>query len=96
MGDIMDIVIEILIEIYLELMFLIIPEEKRSKKHLIVTKMIAIICTLGVVALGVWGIVWIAEYHNLWGILPLSVACVLSVAQITLGIVLFVRRNKNR
>ncbi len=90
----MDIVIEILIEIYMELMFLIIPEEKRNKKALFLTKLIAVLCTLGIIALGVWGIVLLADNHNLWGIAPLTVAIVLSLVQITFGIILFVRRNK--
>lgn len=90
----MDIVVEILIEIYMELMFLIIPEEKRNKRMMFLTKLIAILCTIGIIALGVWGIVLLADSHNLWGIAPLTVAIMLSLVQITLGIILFVRRNK--
>lgn len=90
----MDIVIEILIEIYMELMFLIIPEEKRNKKTMLVTKLIAIFCTFGIIALGVWGVVLLADSHNLWGLAPLTVSIVLSLVQITLGIILFVRRSK--
>ena len=90
----MDIVIEILLEIYMELMFLIIPEDKRNKKHLVVTKLIAVVCTLGIIALAVWGLVWIIDNKNAWGWLPLGVAIVLSIVQITLGVILFIRRNK--
>lgn len=90
----MDIVIEILIEIYMELMFLIIPEEKRNKKALFLTKLIAVLCTLGIIALGVWGIILLADSHNLWGIAPLSIAIVLSIVQIVFGIVLHIRRIK--
>ncbi len=90
----MDILFEILIEIYMELMFLIIPEEKRGKKHVIFAKLIAVLFTLGILALGVWGIVWIWEKKNPWGWLPFGVAILLSAIQIVSGILLFIRRNR--
>ena len=91
----MELLFEILIEIYMELMMLIIPEEKRGKRHYRIATVIAIVCTLGVMALGVWGIVLIVDKQNLLGILPLTVAILLSVMQIVLGIILFIKRNKN-
>lgn len=91
----MELLFEILIEIYMELMMLIIPEEKRGKRHYRIATIIAIVCTLGVMALGVWGIVLIVDKQNLLGILPLTVAILLSVMQIVLGIILFIKRNKN-
>ena len=39
----MDIVFEILIELYLELMFLIVPEKNVTKKHKIIAAVIALI-----------------------------------------------------
>ena len=91
----MELLFEILIEIYMEMMMLIIPEEKRGKRHYRIATIIAIVCTLGVMALGVWGIVLIVDKQNLLGILPLTVAILLSVMQIVLGIILFIKRNKN-
>ena len=91
----MELLFEILIEIYMELMMLIIPEEKRGKRHYRIATIIAIVCTLGVMALGVLGIVLIVDKQNLLGILPLTVAILLSVMQIVLGIILFIKRNKN-
>ncbi len=90
----MDILIEVLLDIYMECMFLIIPEEKRTKKHYIWAKVIAILCSLGVLALACWGIVWIWESKNPWGWIPLSTAILFSVVQITLGIILTVRRYR--
>ncbi len=89
----MEIVIEILLELYMELMLLIIPEEKRGKKHYIFATIVASVFTLGILALGVWGIVWIVEEKNTWGWLPLSVAITLSLVQIISGIVLCVRKH---
>lgn len=87
----MDIVIEILLEIYMELMMLIVPEKYVGKKMKIVATVLVILMIVGVFALAIWGIAWIAE-GNLWGIAPLGAAIVISLAQIVAGIILY---NKN-
>ena len=87
----MDIVIEILLEIYMELMMLIVPEKYVGKKMKIVATVLVILMLVGVFALAIWGIAWIAE-GNLWGIAPLGAAIVISLAQIVAGIILY---NKN-
>ena len=89
----MELLIEILLEVYMELMFLIVPEDKRRKKHRIITVIIAIVITFGFIALGVWGVYLIADKKNLWGILPLAVAILLSIAQITAGIILWIKNG---
>ena len=89
----MELLIEILLEVYMELMFLIVPEDKRRKKHRIITVIIAIVITFGLIALGVWGVYLIADKKNLWGILPLTVAILLSIAQITAGIILWIKNG---
>lgn len=89
----MELLIEILLEVYMELMFLIVPEDKRRKKHRIITAIIAILITFGLIALGVWGVYLIADKKNLWGILPLAVAILLSIAQITAGIILWIKNG---
>ncbi len=90
----MDFLIDVLLEIYMELMFLIVPEDKRTKKHLLWVKLIAVAVMLGIFALAVWGLVWIIDDKNAWGWLPLGVAILFSVIQITAGILLFIRRNR--
>ncbi len=90
----MDILIEILLDIYMECMFLIIPEERCSKRRRVLMKGIAILCTLGILALGVWGAVWVFDDKKPWGWLPLGIAILLSVIQITAGIALFIRKNR--
>ena len=88
----MDILIEILLEVYMELMLLIVPEKNITKKHIIIAKIIAICVLIGLFALVLLGIYLIAEKNRLIGILPIAIAVIISVAQIVLGIVFY---NKN-
>jgi len=88
----MDILIEIVLEVYMELMFLIVPERNITKKQKLLVKLAAIVVTVGLLALAFWGIVLIADQGNLWGIAPITVAATLSLVQIVMGIVLY-RRN---
>ena len=74
-------------------MFLIIPERNATKKQITIVKITVLLVTLGLVALIVWGVVLIADYNNLWGILPISVAAMLSLAQIVAGIILFKKHH---
>ena len=89
----MELLAEILFEVYGELMFLIIPEKRMSKKYVIIAKAIAILVFIGVIALALWGIVLISEYNNFIGILQISIAVVISLAQIIAGIVLFKKHH---
>ena len=88
----MDILIEILLEVYMELMLLIVPEKNITKKHIIIAKIIAICVLIGLFALVLLGVYLIAEKNRLIGILPIAIAVIISVAQILLGIVFY---NKN-
>lgn len=89
----MDMLAEILFEVYGELMFLIIPEKRMNKKYVVLTKMIAVLVFVGVVALVLWGAILISDYQNPMGILPISVAAVISLAQIISGIILFKKHH---
>jgi hypothetical protein len=85
----MDMIIEILLEVYMELMFLVVPEKNASKKHIWIAKIAAILVVLGIFALVIWGGVLIADHNNLWGMIPIAVAVVISLAQIIAGIMLY-------
>lgn len=85
--------IEIVIELYMELMLLVVPEKNTTKKHIWIAKITAITVVLGVFALVIWGGVLIADYGNLWGILPIAVAVVIYLAQIVAGIVLYKKHH---
>ena len=85
----MDFLMELLFEVYLDLMMLIVPEKNISKKHKNIAKVIAILVLFGVIALAFWGIVLIVDNSNLLGIIPLAVAIIISLAQIVLSIILY-------
>lgn len=89
----MDLVIEILIELYMELMFLIIPEKHIGKKHTTIIKIVAVVVTIILIALFIWGIILITEKQNLWGIAPIAVAVTISLAQIIAGIILYKKHH---
>ena len=93
MSEILDFIFELFFEIYLELMILIVPEDKRSKKLRLITGIIAIIGIIAVIALFIWGAVLIADYDNMLGIIPIAIAAVISLTQIIAGIVLYIKRN---
>lgn len=89
----MDILVEAFLEIYMELMFLIVPEKNLSKKHIIIAKILAICVLAGLFALVLWGVYLIADKNNMLGILPIAVAVVISVVQIVLGILLYKKHH---
>lgn len=89
----MDIVIEILLEIYMELMFLVIPEKNATKKHIWIAKITAILVVLGIFALVIWGAVLLVDHNNLWGIFPITIGVVISLVQIIAGIILYKKRH---
>ena len=89
----MELLAEILFEVYGELMFLIIPEKRMNKKYVVITKVVAVLVFLGVIALALWGVVLISEHNKLIGILPISIAALVSLAQIVAGIVFYKRHH---
>ncbi len=89
----MEFVIEILLEIYMEFMTLIIPEKNISKKHKVIAAILAIAVLAGVFALVIWGVTLIVDHGNLLGIMPITVAVLISVFQIVAGIILFKKNH---
>ena len=89
----MDIIIEVLLSVYMEFMFFIVPEEKCTKKHKIISAVIACITTFGLMALAFWGMYLIFEESKEIGYLPLMSAIVLSIGQIVVGILLYNKRH---
>ena len=93
----MDIIFEIFLEIYGELMMLIVPESKWTKKKGAIA-VVAVLNFIGVLALFLWGIVLLTDNGNPLGWIPIFFAVVLSVVQIGVGIYRFIRscREKNQ
>ena len=91
----MDLLYEILFEVYLELMMLIVPEKKASsKKYRIITMLIAVTVLLGVIVLFVWGGVLVFDNKDNRGYTLFIIAIIISVAQIITGVVMFFKKNK--
>lgn len=84
----MDIIVEIILELYMGFMMLIVPEKNIGKKHRVIATILAVCMLVIVLGLGVWGLIWLEE-SNLYGIIPLSIAILLSLIQIIAGIVLY-------
>lgn len=85
---------EILLEVYLEFMLLIVPEEKAtSKKYRKICSFIAVSGLLLVSGLFVWAVILIGNERES-GLIPLFVAVVLSIVQIVAGIVLYTKKPK--
>lgn len=92
----MELVFEILFEVYLEFMMLIVPEEKAaSKKYRYLAMAIAGAVLVGVLALFIWGYILITDHDNMLGAIPIVIASVISIIQITAGIILYTKNSKN-
>lgn len=90
----MELLFEILFEVYIELMMYIVPEEKASsKKYRALAIIIATISMLGNLALFIWGGILLFERHNFWGLAPIAIALIWSIAQIFLGFILDQKKN---
>lgn len=90
----MDFLIEILFEIYGELMLLIVPDKHHSKRYILLSKIVAIFGILITLGLAIWGGVLIADYNNILGTVPLALAVIISLAQIVAGIVLYKKNHR--
>lgn len=89
----MELILEIFLEIYMELMLLIVPEKRVGKRHRVIATLIAIAVLLTVIALFIWGLALIVDDSNMMGLLPLAIAVLISLAQIVAGIILYNRNH---
>ena len=89
----MEIIFQVIFEVFLELMMYVVPEDKvMSKKLRIISVTIAIAVLLGVFALFIWGCVLIVDYDNKLGSIPITIAIVIAITQIIAGIILRSRK----
>lgn len=89
----MDIVVEIVLEIYMELMLLIVPEKNITKKHRILARVFAIVELVALAALVIWGVALIVDYQNMLGLIPLAIVLLISVLQVFFGIKLYKKHH---
>ncbi len=86
---------EILLEIYMELMLLIVPDKKLKKWQITLSKVIAIVVIIGVFALVLWGLTLLGDRGNPMGYVPITAAAVISLTQIIAGILLYKKHHKD-
>lgn len=89
----MDIVIEIVLEVYMELMGLIVPEKNATKGMKVLAVIIAIIGAVGLPILFFVGLNMFIEQTSPWGLLLMIFAAILILAQIIAGIVLYKKHH---
>ena len=96
----MEILVEILLELYLECATLFVPEGKLTKGKEVLLKLACILVNLVILAMIVVGIVFITDLGNsVVGVPLLCVGIALSAIHIALGIALVIkdtRRRKNK
>ncbi len=90
----MDIVVEILIDIFMELMTLIVPKENISRRHKVIAAVLSAVFAILVLGLFVFGAYLVFESKNMLGIIPMVLAVLVSAVQIGFGIALYVKKNK--
>lgn len=91
----MDILGEVLIELYMELMLLIVPEKNITKKQRRIAQVIAAVEILFLAALAIWGAVLVDDYRNPWGWGIIATVAALSLAQVIAGVVLYKKHHES-
>lgn len=85
----MEIILDVFLEIYTELMMFIIPEKKTSSKWFrALVIVVAALAIFGIILLFAWGLSLIQEKNDMRGIIPIVAAVILSIAQIVAGFII--------
>lgn len=85
----MEIIFEILFEMYLELMMFAVPEGKfKSQKARVIVGTVMTISLLAILALFIWGCYLVSGRDSKLGVIPITAAIVLSIVQIIVGFAL--------
>lgn len=93
MGFLIEFLGEFILEVYLELMMLIVPEKNLTKRQIFIAKLLAVFVILLVIFLLIFGCVLIFENNNLLGIIPFSLSIIISIVQIVFGIILYKKNH---
>ena len=89
----MDILIEVILDLYLELMVMIVPKKNVTKGMRVLAIIIAIVLAIGLPALFLLGASLLFEKNTVWGPILMIVSVVLVLAQIIAGIVLYKKHH---
>ncbi len=90
----MEIVMEILLEGYMELMLLIVPTKSKSKGMKFLASILAVTMLFGCMALFLFGACLIASEQTGWGTLCILLSILVSFVQIIIGFILWKKRNQ--
>ena len=90
----MELLGEILLEVYFELLVFFIPEDRLSRGHRILAKVIAALVYIGALVLVFWGADLVFGQGDTIGIIPILVAVAISLLQIIGGILLYRKHHK--
>ena len=90
----MDILAEILIDVFMELMMLIVPEEKIGKRHKVLAGLLAGVFSFLLIGIFFFGAYLVFESGNMIGLIPMVLAVAISIVQIVFGIVMYIKKNK--
>lgn len=89
----MDILIEVVLDLYLELMVMIVPKRNVTKGMRVLAIIIAIVFAFGLPALFLLGASLLFEKNTVWGLILMIVSALLVLAQIIAGIVLYKKHH---
>lgn len=89
----MDFLIEVVLDLYLELMVMIVPEKNVTKGMRVLAIIIAIVLAIGLPALFLLGASLLFEKNTVWGLILMIVSAVLVLAQIIASIVLYKKHH---
>lgn len=89
----MEIIFEVIITLYMELMGLIVPEKNVTKGMRVLAIIIAIVFAFGLPALFLFGASLLFEKNTVWGLILMIVSALLVLAQIIAGIVLYKKHH---
>ena len=89
----MEIIMEILLEGYMELMLLIVPAKGKTKGMKLLAAILAIAATLGCMALFLFGAYLVSSEQVGWGTLCILLSVFISLVQIIAGYRLWKKRD---
>ena len=95
MDFLVELFFEIIVTVYAELMGMIIPEEKSNNKTVrMIIAVFAVIIMLGLIVMALFGMYFAVNDRPVLGWCLIIGSIMLSIAQITIGLILKSRKEK--
>lgn len=93
MEILIEVILDLFLDPYLELMVMIVPEKNVTKGMRVLAIIIAVVLALGLLALFLFGASLLFEKNTVWGLILMIVSALLALAQIIAGIVLYKKHH---